>query len=608
MDTPSRTEVANRLRSPIITVLGHVDHGKSSILDRIRNTAIINTEAGGITQAIGSSIVPLETIKKLCRNLKVNIDFTIPGLLFIDTPGHEAFTSLRKRGGNLADIAIVVVDINEGFKPQTIEAIEILKQYKTPFVIALNKIDLVNGFKDQRSRDEAENKTLLEILNAQDFNVAQDIEAKLYTIIGYISEHFGLESERFDRCDFTKQIAIIPCSAKTGIGIPEMLMVITGLTQKYLEQNLKYNLNMDEKNTYAKGTILEVKNVEGLGMCIDAIIYDGIMRVNDTLIIGGIDKPITTKIKGLFEPKALTDIRDKKTKFTSMREIQAATGVRISAPDIDAVIAGMPLLSCAPNNPQLPEYMVAIQKEVDEVTIAVEKEGIVIKADTLGSLEALTKLLKDHHIKIRKALIGNITKKDVSDAESNYDKDPLDAAILGFNISVDHNAPSEKVKIIIHNVIYKLIDEYKSWRENESKKIEMRQLEGLVRPCKIEYLKNYTFRTSNPAVIGAEILAGELHPGDPIMHLHGEILTNVKEIQKEKESVTIIKKGDQAALSLPGLTVGRQINEGDIFYTAIPENDFRKLKSLTKYLAKEEISIIREIAEIMRKKNPVWGV
>jgi len=591
-------------RSPIIAVLGHVDHGKSSILDRIRNSAIIDTEAGGITQAIGASIVPLHIIKKFCDKLNVKFNFLIPGLLFIDTPGHEAFTSLRKRGGNLADIAILVVDINEGFKPQTIEAFEILRNYKTPFIIALNKIDLINNY---RAKEDLKDKSLLENLDAQEFSVSQDIEAKLYNIVAFISEKFGLESERFDRCDYTKQIAIVPCSAKLGIGMPELLMVLTGLTQRYLENTLVCNL---ETNSPSKGTILEVKNVEGMGLCLDAIIFDGVMHVNDTLIIGGVDKPIITKIKGLFEPKAMVDMRDKKTKFQSIREISAATGIRVSAQGIEGVIAGMPMISCVQGTSEsiIEEFKTKIQKEVEEVLIETDKEGIVIKADTIGSLEAIIKLLKDKGIKIRKATVGNITKKDLSDAESNYEKDPTESVILGFNITDGSGVKNDRVKIITSNIIYKLLDDYEAWREAENKRLEQKELEGLARPCKIEYLANYTFRASNPAIIGIEVLSGKLMAGTNIMKADGSTLATVKELQKNKESVKTLERKEQAAASLPGVTVGRQINEGDIFYSAIPEADFRKLKTLTKYLSKEETSLMKEIAEIMRKNNPVWGV
>lgn len=590
-------------RSPIIAVLGHVDHGKSSILDRIRNTCIIDNEAGAITQAIGASNVPVEIIKKFCSALKVKMDFTIPGLLFIDTPGHEAFTSLRKRGGNLADIAVLVVDINEGFKPQTIEAFEILKSFKTPFVIALNKIDLVDGFK---VIDDLTDKSVLENINAQDISVQAKIEEKLYNIVAFIHEKFGVNADRFDRCDYAKQIPIIPCSAKKGIGIPKLLMVLTGLTQKYLEQNLKCDIQDDSK---AKGTILEIKNVEGLGLCMDAIVYDGMLRTNDTIIIAGMEKPLVTKIRGLFEPRQLSDMRDQKTKFQSIKQVVAASGVRISAPNIDNVIAGMPFIALQKaTDKDIDDAALELQRDVSEVVITTDKEGIIIKADTIGSLEALTKLLKDKGMSIRKASVGNITKKDISDAESNYEKDPLESAILGFNVATDQNLKNDRVKIIISDIIYKIIEEYEKWKLDEARRQEEKQLEGLIKPCKIEYLHNYTFRASNPAVIGVEVLVGEMKSGMKIMKEDGEILTSIKEIQKEKESVKSASKKEQVAVSLPNVQVGRQINEGDIFYAAIPEDDFRKIKTLTKYLARDEIQCLKNIAEIMRKNNPVWGI
>ncbi|MFA5797706.1 MAG: translation initiation factor IF-2 [Candidatus Woesearchaeota archaeon] len=591
-------------RSPIIAVLGHVDHGKSSILDRIRNTAIIDGEAGGITQAIGASSVPIETIKKFTDILGVKMDFIIPGLLFIDTPGHEAFTSLRKRGGNLADIAILVIDINEGFKPQTIEAFEILKAYKTPFVIALNKIDLINGFK---IFPELKDKSLLQNIAAQESFVQQKIEEKLYMLVAFINEKFGLESERFDRCDFTKQIAIVPCAAKHGIGIPKLLMVLTGLTQRYLENKLQCDIAPD---SIGKGTILEIKTVEGMGLCMDAIIYDGMVRVNDQLIIGGLEKPIITKVKGLFTPKQLFDMRDKKAKFSPGREAIAATGVRISAPNIEEVIAGMPIISL-PNSASIADIeqaKLSVQKEVEEVMITVDKEGVVVKADTIGSLEALIKLLKDKGIHIRKATVGNITKKDITDAESNHERNPLETVILGFNITMDSTLKNEKVKIITNTIIYKIIEDYEKWREDEARRIEGEELEGLMRPCKIEFLLHHSFRASNPAVFGAEILVGEAKPGMQLMKDDGTIIGIIKEMQKDKESISVAKKKDQIALSIPGATIGRQINEGEIFYSAIPEADFRKIKTLTKYLAKDETEILRVIAEIHRKENPVWGV
>jgi len=587
------------LRSPICSVLGHVDHGKSSILDKIRGTAITAKEAGGITQAIGASIIPLDTIKKICGKLldQLKLGFTIPGLLFIDTPGHAAFTSLRKRGGSMADIAVLVIDINEGFRPQTKEAIEILKTYKTPFVIAANKIDLLNGWQQKLP-------LFLQNVQQQRPEISTVLEERLYRIVGELYDTFSISSERFDRVeDYTKQIAIVPCSAKTGEGIPELIMVVTALAQKYLEQSL--NLHAQDN---AKGSILEVKEEKGLGITMDVILFDGTLRVGDTIVIGGLDQPIVTRVKALFEPMPLAEMRDAKSKFKPVKEVVAATGVKITAPDTEKVIAGMPLLSCA--SAQLEETKALVMSEVESVVIETDEEGLIIKADNLGSLEALISLLKGKGIPIRKATIGEITKKDIVDAESNIEKDPSLGVILAFNVRVPDEVKqsSKKAHIISSDVIYRLIDAYEAWKVAQAKAEEMGALDLLVRPCKVQLLRGYVFRQSNPAVIGCEILAGKVRAGMPLMNKEGKGLTRIKAIQQEQESISEAAKGKQVAISMDDVVVGRQINEGDILYSAIPEDHFRKLKEFKRYLSPDEIGAVKEIVMIMRKNNPVWGV
>ncbi len=582
------------IRSPLCVVLAHVDHGKTSILDKIRGSAIVAGEAGGITQAIGASIIPLETIKKICDTLlqTLKMKFTIPGLLFIDTPGHASFTSLRKRGGNLADIAILVIDINEGVKPQTTESIEILKQYKTPFIVAANKIDLISGW-------QSSDKQLLANIQQQSQNIKQALDKKIYELVGKLSE-LGFDSERFDRVDdFTKRIAIIPTSAKTGEGIPELLMVLTGLAQKFLETSLKF----DVKGS-AKGTILEVKEEKGLGKSMDVIIYDGSLKRNDWIVIGTLTEPIVTKVKGLFEPMPLKEMRDKKSRFKPVKEVNAATGVKISAPDIEEVLSGMPIRSCQTD--EIEKVKREIKAEVEEVLIQTDKEGIVVKADSLGSLEALDKLLKEKNIPIKKASIGEITKKDVSDAATNYEKDPLKAVILAFNVSSDIEA--KNVKIISNNVIYKLIEDFEKWQTEEKRRVEAIQLEKLVMPCKFQLMKGYVFRQNNPAVVGVDVLGGTVKVGTPLMKEDGKEITEVKSMQMDQENIEKAEKGKQVAVSMEGVTVGRQVDEGEILYSATPEKDFRKLKELKKYLTEEEKQILKEIAQIKRKSNPVWGI
>lgn len=593
------------IRRPIITLLGHVDHGKSSILDRIRGTAVVAREAGGITQAIGCSIVPLKTVEKICGPLldAIKSTLTLPGLLFIDSPGHAAFTSLRKRGGSLADIAILVVDINEGFKPQTIESIEILKANKVPFIIAANKIDLTGGWSYNSD------KFLLENVASLNSQIQGEFEKKLYEIVAQVQEH-GLNAERFDRVeDYTKQIAIVPVSALTGQGIPELLMVLTGLAQKFLEKKLE----IEEKGP-CKGTILEVKEEKGLGKTIDAIIYNGSLKVNDTLVVGGIEGAIVIKIRVLLEPAELAEMREKKSKFKNVKEVFAATGVKIAAPGLGEAISGMPIRSCSGKQPEKIEQLKKeVQEEVGESVMECDEcLGVIIKADTIGGLEALRNLLQEKNIPISSASLGDITKKDLSKLESIKEKDEFTAVILGFNVKVPEElaeyAKSRNQKIIFHDVIYKTIEDYEDYINSLKREIEMKKLSALVRPCKFAILKGYVFRQNNPAVVGVEIEIGQIKTGDPVMNIAGKKITSVKSMQEGKESVSLAEQGKQLAMSMEGVTVGRQINEGDFLYTYIPEEDFKKLKELKKYLSKMELLVLKEIAEIKRRYNPIWGV
>ena len=589
------------IRKVLVATLGHVDHGKTSLLDKIRSTAVTAGEAGAITQAIGVSIIPVETIMRIAGKLlePFKHKLSVPGFLLIDTPGHAAFTSLRKRGGSLADIAIVVVDINEGFRPQTIESIEILKANKVPFVVAVNKIDLISGWKYQTDQ------ILVDNINALDYALQGVFEQKMYELVGKFAE-LGFQSERFDRVsDYTQQIALIPVSAKTGQGIPELLTVLTLLAQKYLEKKL-----IIEEAGNAKGTILEVKEEKGMGTTLNAIIYNGHLKVGDTLIIGNIEKPIVTKVKILLEPEEHAEMREKKSKFQNVKEVFAATGVKIVAPDIEKALAGMPLRGCSGKKEEVEQLSQEVADEVTEIVQeSSEDTGVILKADTIGGLEALRHLLGEQNVPISTASLGDLTRKDLLQAESMREKNEFYAVVLGFNVTVPEDiqtlSKDKKIKVITHPVIYQIIDEYVDYTKSLKKEIELRELSALVRPCKFLILKGYVFRQNNPAVVGVEIEIGKIKSGDPIMNLEGKRLTTVKSMEEGQESMTVAEQGKQLAMAMEGVTVGRQINEGDFLYTDIPESDFKKLKELKKHLSKTELDVLREIVNIKRKENPV---
>ena len=323
------------LRQPIVCMLGHVDTGKTSLLDKIRGSAVQAREAGGLTQQIGASYFPLETLiaitTRLLAGYKANVK--IPGLLVVDTPGHEAFANLRRRGGSVADVAILVVDAMHGFENQTYESLEILKSRKTPFIIAANKIDRIDGWRSNPDTG------FLASYAKQEQLVKEDLDNRLYTMMGTLSRQ-GFSSERFDRVrDFTRNIAIVPVSAKTGEGVGELLAVLIGLTQQYMTDKLTVSAD------HALGTVLEVREEPGLGTTINAIIYDGVLKSEDVIVIGGKDGPIATSIRAILLPQPLDEIRDPRKKFNSIDSAPAASGVKIAAPDLENALPGSPLIA-----------------------------------------------------------------------------------------------------------------------------------------------------------------------------------------------------------------------------------------------------------------------
>lgn len=564
-----------------MVLVGHIDHGKSSILENIKNIVVTRQEAGGITQTIRSYNLKMADIQKACSKILNERRISIPGILVLDTPGHAAFNNMRKRGGNLADIAVLVIDINEGLKPQTLESIEILKTYKTPFIVALNKVDLIYGWEPHPE------KHLLESLNEQADSVKTKFDTKFYEIVGKLYEK-GFLAERFDKIDdFTKQLTLVPCSAKTGEGLPELLMMVVGMAQRFLEKNLDIDASKP-----AHGTILEVQDEKGIGTTLDVVIYDGCLKKNDQIVIGGLNEPVITKVRGLFESV--------KGKYKSVSKVEAAAGVKIVAPNIKDVISGMPLTVA---NEDLQDAKEKIQKEVGEVLIETDNDGIVIKADSLGSLEALTGLLKAENINIKRASVGAITKKDLADASS--EEDPFKKIILAFNVP---KVETNEVKIISHDVIYKIIEDYESWIKEEKKKQEAKLLENITSPAKFMILKGCIFRQSNPCVVGVRVLAGKIKTGVGLMKKNGEKCSHIKSMQQEQENIKIAVKNKEVAISIPGICAGRQIKEEEILYTDLNEEAFRKLKDLKKLLSPDEIAILKEIAEIKRKDNPVWGI
>jgi len=579
------------IRQPIISVMGHVDHGKTSLLDRVRSTTIAKKEAGGITQHIGASEVPLDVIENVCGELlkRFGAKIIVPGLLFIDTPGHEAFTNLRKRGGSVADLAILVVDVTKSFEPQTYEAIEILKEYKTPFIVAANKIDLITGW------TKKETYSFLESIAQQNQNVVNEVEARLYQMVGKFSE-IGFNSERFDRItDFQRELVILPVSAKTGEGIAELLVYATGLSQKFLGSRLEVDVNEP-----GKGSILEKKEERGLGTTIDVILYNGTLNLNDTIAFATTNGIGTAKIKALLKPKSMQDLRDSTSKFDYVDSVAAASGIKIAGSGLEDALPGSLVISTRSNT-----YNDEIKMEIQEA-FATAQTGVILKVDTIGSLEALSKLLTGMNIQISKKGLGDVNKRDILDAFAMKASDQYSSIVLSFNVNVAYDAEAESmatgVKVINENVIYKILDDYKEWLEH-AKMIEKEQAEKAITfPGMIKALPNSFFRVSNPAVFGVDIVMGRIRPSYLLMDETGKKIGRIGEIQHNGVNLPEGKMGESLAISVDDAVLGRNVKENMKFYTLVDDQSEMLLRQKFKHLLTEqEIALLDKISELKRQ-------
>jgi len=590
------------LRQPIVVVLGHVDHGKTSLLDKIRGTSVAAREPGAITQWIGASLLPAEVLKKICGPLleKFRFEINVPGLLFIDTPGHETFSNLRRRGGSAADIAILVIDVTKGIEPQTTESIGILKARKTPFVIAANKIDLIPGWKLTRKN------SFLDSVQMQPPEVRTELDNRLYTIMGTLSR-LGFRSDRFDKItDFKTNLSIVPTSARTGEGMPELLAVLVGLTQAYMREELLTTSGP------AKGTVLEVKEEPGLGVTINAIVYDGILKVDDTIVLGGREKPIVTDVRALLLPKPLDEIRDPRDRFTTVPEVKAASGVKVAAPNLGQALSGSPLYG-VPSGAGTQEYIDLVNEEVEKLRINTDRVGIVLKTDTLGSLEAITTSLTNAGIPVRFADVGDISKREVVEAEIVKQKDRLLGVVLGFNVKMLSDAEEEAKKadvpVFQADIIYHLIEDYSRWVEKERVAGIKAEMDRLIRPGRVKILPGCVFRRSKPAIVGVEVIAGRVKPRYPLILEDGRQVGEIQRIQDKGKDIGEASAGMQVAISIEKAIVGRHISEGDVLIVSVPERDVKVL--LTKFkeqMSLDEIELLNTLTQVMRKENPLWAI
>ncbi len=401
-------------RAPVIVVMGHVDHGKTKLLDTIRQANIIDTEAGGITQHIGA-------YQTVWKDSKSNEERAIT---FIDTPGHEAFTMMRSRGAKIADIAILIVAADDSVKPQTQEAIDIIKAAKLPFVVAINKIDK-QGADPQKVRTDLSQK-------------------------GILSEEWGGD------------VPMVDISAKQNQHIDKLLDVLL-LVADIDEESI-----MADPHIPAIGTVIESHVDKGMGPVATVLVQAGTLRINDSLVIGD---EIYGKIR------AMKDYTGKTIDIAGPSVPVQVIGFKV-APEVGDVLD----LSKIATAKEINIKKKRTQQRGSERSTIIDAQAqhedeeekktlnLVIKADVLGSLEAIIASLgkiqhKEVGIKIIGKGLGNITEDDVKKADNN------ETTIIGFNVHATPVAEEHMRESNIHFLQYSIIYEIINWVKEELGKL-----------------------------------------------------------------------------------------------------------------------------------------
>lgn len=463
-------------RPPIVTILGHVDHGKTTLLDTIRKTNIANKEYGGITQHIGAYQVEVNP-----KGLKTSRKIT-----FIDTPGHAAFSQMRGRGAKVADIAILVVAGNDGIMPQTIESISHIKDAKLPCIVAVNKIDL------------------------PDINL-EKIKKQL-TRAGLSLEEYGGD------------IPVVPLSAKTGENLNKLLEMILLLSE--LNQVREDNPNMLE------GVVIESSLSKQKGPVATVIVKNSNLKTADSVVCENQE----------FRVRALYSWNGKQLEKVSASDPVEILGWK-KLPSVGSILY-------AKNQSQISKPPPHAISEPPSKTLSVppptalneEILNLIIKADTIGSLEALTSSLKKD-INIILSAVGNISESDVLLAKTTK------ALIVGFNInppeSVIKLATSEKVILKTYNIIYELLDEITDVVES-FKKGNLVEILGSAKVIA-------TFNIKNETIFGVKVTSGRIARGDQVKIMRGEVevgRAKIKSLRHQKEDITKAEQGKEAGLIL----------------------------------------------------------
>jgi translation initiation factor 5B len=587
-------------RSPVICVLGHVDTGKTKLLDFIRRTHVQDNEAGGITQQIGATFVPDSAIKEQTKYAKNKFKLALPGLLIIDTPGHESFTNLRSRGSSLCDIAILVIDIMHGLEQQTIESIGLLKDRRTPFVVALNKIDRLYDWKSNPRRD------VEDLIKQQPNNTKAEFDKRSKEIILQLNKQGLNAALYYENPDPKTYVSLVPTSAVTGDGMGNLISMLITFCQSRLAKRIIF------KPDDLDATVFEVKAIHGLGTTLDVILINGTLNEGDKIVLAGYEGPIITQIRALLVPHPLRELRVK-AQYTELKSVRGSIGVKVTGHDLEKAIAGLQL-HVAKNDADVERLQAMCMKEFDAAMNKIKcvERGVYVQASTLGSLEALLEFLKQSKIPYSAVRIGPVARKDVMKISTMLEHAPTYACILAFDVKVERDAQEladqTGVKIFQAEIIYHLFDKFTAHIE-EVKRRQREQFKSIaVFPCKLRILPTCIFNKRDPIVIGVEVLAGKLKTDTPIYVVEKEIIIGrVTSIQSNHVEKEMASAGEEVCIKIENTSsdapkmIGRHFETTDTLISHISRESIDACKDYFRDdLEKSDWQLMVELKKILQ--------
>lgn len=594
--------ITNSIITPICSVLGHVDVGKTKLLDYLRSTH--TKEVSGITQQIGTTVFDKESLQKLCGKLGEELE--VDRLIMIDTPGHSNFTTMRQVGAVISNLVIVVVDINKGLEEETKRCLKFVKEnHDTNFVIALNKLDRIYGW------NPTENAPLKRAFN-KNKAVMDTVKDNINRIICQLAELEINACAYYDNKDLSTFVSMIPLSAQTGEGIPDLILVISKMmvrATKKLEEN--------PISQYTFGYFLDKRYEERTGNFNVSININKELNFGDRLVIVDRDDKnmqYESVVKSLVSSSEGKEMKDK-SRYKTIQNVNGTAGLGIFLnDDITPSPGSMYAVTTGLSDSEKDELIRLMQENMSCTSSNLmcqydKKEyGVFLYAPSLNILSALISIVNEQKIPIMDHCVGRLTRQTVIKINGVYERMDVEheinyvqryKTILVFNPVAEKENPLDgiesnvvgmcnqnKITMIGEKTVFKVLEKYKEYVDNCDVKFH-NKYKNIGDSFQLKILPEFVFMKTTPLLFGIRVVKGQFKVGTLVVAVKGDqqiLLGNVTSIQKNKKNVDTMKVGDEICIRIE--SSGDKLTFGE---------DFDDTFEIQRYITNEEKIVMKFI-------------